>query len=182
MLPDLPFDIVVLIIDIVGENEDTNLLKELSLVSHFFLQICRKHIFATVKLRGAVPVYNIASSKKGFVELLKSRPDVVKYIRKLAYKVSLNDDEDVDLLSPIPFLPTFSRLNCLSITSNSPRDWNKLDSSLTSAFLHPMHIPTINHIDLSFIQNFPLSCLTPSVNLHRLDIFYLLELKKDSSP
>ena len=155
MLPDLPFNIVVLIIDIaLGENEDTNLLKELSLVSHFFLQICRKHIFATVELHGAYPDHHIASSKKGFVKLLsKSRPDVVKYIRKLTYKVSRND-EDVNLLPPILFLPTFSRLNCLSITSNSCREWNKLDSSPTSAFLH---LPTINHIDLLLIGNFPLS-------------------------
>ena len=49
-------------------------------------------------------------------------------------------------------------------------DWNKLKSSLTSALLHLMHLPTINHIDLSFIQNFPLSSLTPCVDLHRLNI------------
>ena len=75
------------------------------------------------------------------------------------------------LLSPIllNLLPTFSRLNCLKITSLF-RDWNTLDSSLASAFLHLMHLPTINHIDLSFIQNFPLPSLTLSVNLHRLDI------------
>ena len=170
MPPDLPFDIIALIIDIVGENKDTKLLKELALVSHYFLEICSKHLFATVKLRGAVPVYNIPSSKKGFVKLLKSRPDVVKYIRKLTYKVSRNDDEDVNLLPPILFLPTFSRLNCLSITSHSLRKWNKLDSSLTSAFLHLMHLPTINHIDLLLIRDFPLSCLTQSVNLLRLDL------------
>jgi hypothetical protein len=33
-----------------------------------------------------------------------------------------------------------------------------------------MHLPTINHIDLSYISNFPLSSLTSSVNLRRLDI------------
>jgi hypothetical protein len=36
-----------------------------------------------------------------------------------------------------------------------------------------MHLPTINHIDLSFIENFPLSSLTSSVNLHRLDICHV---------
>ena len=50
MLAGLPFDIIVLIIDIVGENKDINLLKELALVSHSFLQICSKHLFATVEL------------------------------------------------------------------------------------------------------------------------------------
>jgi len=36
-----------------------------------------------------------------------------------------------------------------------------------------MHLPTINHIDLSHIKNFPLSSLSSSVNLLRLDILHL---------
>jgi hypothetical protein len=99
----------------------------------------------------------------------------------LRYK---NDDY---LLSPIlpNFLRTTSHLNCL-INNGSYMDWNTLDCSLTSAFLHFMHLPTINHISLSFIYNFPLSSLTSSVNLHRLDIFdlktYLKPPEEDGSP
>jgi hypothetical protein len=105
-----------------------------------------------------------------------------KYIRKLKYNVN-NDDH---LFLPIlpNFLRTISRLNCLIIVG-STLDWNALDSSLTSAFLHLMHLPTTNHIDLSLIQNFPLSSLTPSVNLHRLDISYMMRydlLEEDDSP
>ena len=37
MSPVLPFDIISLIIDIVGEHNDANLLKELALASHSFL-------------------------------------------------------------------------------------------------------------------------------------------------
>ena len=186
----LPFDIIAQIIDIVGENNDTNLLKELALVSHSFLQICNKHLFATVELHDAVPNYHAASSKKGFVKLLQSRPDVVKYIRKITYKMAYNrllrfsPNNDDHLLSPIlpNFLQTISHLNCLTITG-SKLEWNTLDSSLTSAFLHLMHLPTINHINLSFIRKFPLSSLVPCVNLHRLDIFYLNHpLEEDSSP
>jgi hypothetical protein len=183
MSPVLPFDIIVLIIDNVGENKDTNLLKELALVSHSFHQICSKHLFATVELHDAVPKRRVASSKKEFVKLLKRRPDIVKYIRKLTYKTENNNNgfqsptsssfvNDDHLLSPIlpNFLRTISRLNCLAIKA-SKLDWNTLDSSLTSAFLHLMHLPTINH--LSFIKNFPLSSLSSSVNLHRLNILYL---------
>ena len=36
-----------------------------------------------------------------------------------------------------------------------------------------MHLPTINHIRLSDIRNFQLSSLTPSVNLHRLDLSHM---------
>jgi hypothetical protein len=196
----LLFDIITQIIDIVGENEDINLLKELALVSHSFHQNCSKHLFATVELRDADPIYHVASSKKKFVKLLESRPDVVKYIRKLTYIVGyvnpfqslqssstypnfVNDDH---LLSPIlpDFLRTIPHLNCLTISA-SKFDWNSMDSSLTSALLHLMRLPTMNHIDLSYIQNFPLYSLTSSVNLHRLKIFFLScddTLEEDGSP
>ena len=172
MSPVLHFDIFSLIIDIAGENEDTNLLKELALVSHSFHQICSKHLFATVDLHDKNSD-SVASSKKGFVKLVKIRPNVINYIRKLMYKVDHNHHDD-HLLSPIlsNFHPTISRLNCLAIDA-SYLAWNTLDSSLTSAFVHLMSLPTINHIDLSRIGYFPLSSLTSSVNLLRLDISFL---------
>ena len=183
MFSIFPFDIISLIIGNVGENDDTDLLKELALVSHSFHQICSKHLFATIKLQDVGQDTRTASSKKGFVKLLGSRPDVAKYIRKLTYicndmsrlsspSQSFNNDDHL-LSSILPnLLRTISHLNCLTITA-SQLDWNTLDSSLTSAFLYLMHLPTINHIDLSLIQNFPLSNFTSSPNLHRLDISYL---------
>ena len=111
-----------------------------------------------------------ASSKKGFVKLVESRPNVVNYIRKLTYKARSYNDDDQILSSILSnFLPTISRLNCLAINAFHS-DWDTLDSSLTSAFLHLMRFPTINHIDLSNIINFPISSLPRSVNLHRLDM------------
>ena len=185
--PGLPFDIIVQIIDAVGENEDTNLLKELALVSHCFHQICSKHLFATVELHDADPECDVASSKKGFVKLLKIRPDVVKYIRKLTYEVGFAYDghprppqRDDDLLSPIlpNFLRTISRINCLKISA-SIRGWNEINPSLTSAFIHLMQLPTVNHIDLSNIRKFPMSSLIPSVNLLRLDLHNLDPLEEE---
>ena len=167
MWPILPYDIIVQIIDTVGEDKD--LLKELALVSHSFHEICCKHLFATVELYEPDPFRGV---KKSFVNLLKSRPDVIKYIRKLTYKVSRYDDDDFRLSHILPkFLRTISCLNYLTIDGSS-LNWNsrKMDPSLRSALLHLMHLPTINHIDLSHIGNFPLSILTPCVNLLRLDI------------
>jgi hypothetical protein len=132
----LPYDIILLILasDIVGENEDTNLLKKLALVSHSFLQICD------------------------------------------CYPPPSSDNDDELLLSILPkLLRKISRLNYLKIdaSGSSGSDWKLLNFSLRSAFLHLMHLPTINHIDLSFIGNLPLSSLSLSVNLHRLDLFRL---------
>jgi hypothetical protein len=180
MSPVLHLDIISRIIDIVGEKEDTRLLKELALVSHSFLPICSKHIFATIELYDNFPYNPIASPKKGFFNLLKSRPDVVKYIRKLSYRTiyyyHLPDpsfDHDL-LLAPIilsNFDPTISRLDSLTINvSNST--WNVLES-VTPVFLHLMRLPTVNHIELSYFENVPLSIFTLSVNLRRLDILCL---------
>ena len=121
MSPVLPFDIIELIVDIVGETtistktqiSSRNLL--LSPIPSSSL-ICRKHLFAGVRLYNGY--YLRGSSKKGFIKLLESRPDVVSYIRALMDVVNHNNDDD-HLLPPIllNFLPTFSRLNCLAITT-----------------------------------------------------------------
>ena len=113
--------------------------------------------------------------------MLSTRTSI--YIRKLTYKVSYDINDDDLLLSPIlsNFLPTTSRLNFLVIDASSG-DWNTLPSSLTSGFLHLIHwhLPTINHVRLSNIVDFPLSSLTSCVNLHRLDI-HSLECSDNSS-
>ena len=44
-----------------------------------------------------------------------------------------------------------------------------------------MYLPTINYVNLSFIHNFPLSSLTPSVNLLQLDISYVDPLLEGGS-
>ena len=183
----LPFDIIAYIIDTVGENKDINLLKELALVSRCFHQICCKHLFATITL-SAYKVDSepdVPSPKKRFIRLLESRPKVAKYIRELTFEVGyytnnppvslqsihrMSDDYDSQLSPILPnLLRTITRLNSLTIDANDRR-WNDINPCLTSAFLHLMGLPTINHIDLSFIREFPLSSFSPSVNLLRLDL------------
>jgi hypothetical protein len=73
--PSFLFDIIALIIDIVGENEDTN-LKDL-----FWSLIPSSRSVANIylpplnrlELHDAFPRYHITSSKKGFLELLKKQ-------------------------------------------------------------------------------------------------------------
>jgi hypothetical protein len=151
-----PFDIIAQIKEIsswvfifsnewvVVENKDStwNLLEELALVSQFFLQICSKHLFVTVELHDAM--HHVASSKKGFVNLFKSRPDICqvypetlvqyrKYNLTHLFKFGLTMIIICPVLSPIlpNFLRTIPRLNCFTITA-SMLDWNTLDSYLTS--------------------------------------------------
>ena len=179
--PAFPFDIISLIIDVVGENEDIDLLKELALVSHSFLQLSTKHIFANIDLRKSQK----PCSKRGFIELVNNRPDVVRYIRKLDYEIDKDDlsespqssptnsslDDDDDQLFPIlsNLLATIPSLSSL-IIDGSNKNWGSVDSSLTSTFLHLMHLPTIKFIGLESIKNFPGYGLFGSENLHRLEI------------
>jgi hypothetical protein len=152
MLPVLHFDIIALIIDIIAENKDKNFYKELTLVSNSFLHICRKHLFATIELHDASPGFHIASSKKGFLKLLKSRPDIVEYIHEPTYKVGNNNNSPKNNYQLLPILQTtkIPHLNCLTITA-SHFYWNKLDSSLTSAFL--LFLPLIT--STSHLSKFP---------------------------
>ena len=59
-------------------------------------------MFVVVELHDADPLCHVASSKKGFVKLLESRPDVVKYIRKLTYTIEF--DHLLSIFSPHPSL------------------------------------------------------------------------------
>ena len=81
------------------------------------------------------------------------------------YRIGFNADfckrypsysDDYDLLSPIlpNSLRTIPLLTCLTITVEYAAT---LDSSLTSALLHLMHLSTIYYIEISSIRNVPLS-------------------------
>ena len=108
-----------------------------------------------------------------FKEILCKLAYTIKYDLSLSHHLNsdnflslsrhLNSDNDHNLLSPIlpNFLQTIPRLNYLKI-DGSRLDWNKLNSSLISVFLHLLHLPTIIRIDLSYISNFPLPRLSLS--------------------
>ena len=124
----LPFDIISEIIDTIGKNKDTNLLKALaSGLSHSFLQICSKHLFATVELFMTFvrSVHISHSSKKGFVKLLTVKADQMllssKYIRKLTYIVG-GDIANHKLVCSHPpsFQISFRTIFLVSTASQSP--------------------------------------------------------------
>ena len=103
------------------------------------------------------------------------------------YRIGFNTDfckrypsysDDYDLLSPIlpNSLRTIPLLTCLTIAAEYAAT---LDSSLTSALLHLMHLPTIYYIEISSIRNVPLSGLTSSDNLHRLNISHLFDAGRE---
>ena len=93
---------------------------------------------------------------------------------KWAIVTTTDDHDDSDhLLSPIlsNFLPTiFSSQLPYNHRFASGLQWNTMISSLTTPFLPFTRLSTV---DLSCFANFPLSNLTPSVDLLRLDILCL---------
>ena len=80
----------------------------LALVSHSFLQICSKHLFATVEIYDGEQWRG--SSKKGFINPLRiqveNKPDVVKYIRILVL-TTMSRASKISLYRP--FFQIFTR-------------------------------------------------------------------------
>ena len=111
----LHFYIMTLIIDIVAENKDTNLLKNL-----LWSLIPSSRPVANVYLPPSnfMTLFSLfrctTSSKKRFVGLLKSRLYVVKHIRKLTYRVSFKQTR----VLPSMFGPR--RSSALTHPSKSP--------------------------------------------------------------
>ena len=134
-----PFDIIALIIDTVRENNDAYLLKKLALVSHSFHQICSKHLFATIELHDVGKNHRIASPLKRFVELLGSRPDIAKYIRKVTYICN----------NMFQFFPTLQVSSTTTIVYSHPAFQISLEQFFTSiASRSPLHSSTGIHLTL----------------------------------
>ena len=162
------------------------------MVNHSFLQICSKHLFSTIELHDEPDPTRkkYTTLINGFVKLLKkqTRCHRVDHIRKLTYRIGLGArclQTIFIIFRPALTHPKFPPNNSSnSIVSQSPlnicmkRTWNTLEFSLTSALLHLMHLPTINHIEISFI---PLSSdLTSSDNLHRVNISHLFDTEGEA--
>ena len=130
---------------------------------------------------------HIASSKKAFVRLLKSRPDVV-YSQAHVYTriqsrscttiLTSSEFHDDNQLSPIllNFLRRISHLNCLKSTLHF---WTGIDWTLPwhqHSFTSSTFLPSITSTSHSSIIS---HC--PSVNLLRFDRAVMIDLKRTLS-
>ena len=80
--PGLPFDVIGYIIDVLFDDDKKGLqyVKNLSLVCHSFLPLCRQHIF-----KSCISIHMVEPRRNGkaFGRLLSKSPNIARYVHKL---------------------------------------------------------------------------------------------------
>jgi hypothetical protein len=162
----LPFEIVEMIIDLLAEQNDKNSLKATSLVCQSVLPRCRKFLFSSIEIN------KDSKSTEMCLTLLSPKTDIPKYIRKLEYHLRGNT-----LFTIHPAL--LARISCLqTLIFRYSEDlgtfnWIEIDSSLRSALVNLMHLPTLTHLRLIHINHFPASHLFSCTSLKYLQLDYV---------
>jgi hypothetical protein len=169
----LPFDIIGNIIDCLTKDnaKDLQSVKACSLVCQSFLLLCRPHIFSSIeiKITGSEPDEQLHNTK-AFGQLLLKTPEIARFIRHL--NIIVVDPRARNLFDPVP--QQLTRLQSLAFRAPYPwsmciLDWNKIPSSIVQrSLLNLVHLPTVTHLRLGQISNFPISYLVSCTNLKHL--------------
>ncbi|KAF8801605.1 hypothetical protein BYT27DRAFT_7197838 [Phlegmacium glaucopus] len=168
MIPILPFDIIENIVDILFNDNEKGLqyVGVFSLTCQSFLPLCRKQIFSSI----TITTSDLARFHGGeaFGEFLSTTPEIARYVRKLRIRAYDLPSEPRHLFVQVP--RQLTRLESFTILEHSPRqsDWNCIPLSMQHLLLDFIHIPTLNHLDLRSLRNFPISHLIPNPNLKHL--------------
>ncbi|KAF8801607.1 hypothetical protein BYT27DRAFT_7147106 [Phlegmacium glaucopus] len=172
MIPVLPLDIIGNIVDIlVNDNEKGfQCVKALSLTCKFFLPLCRKHIFSSITITTSNALVGWRSGK-AFGELLSTTPEIAGHVRKL--RIRPYDPRSVPRHPFVQVPRQLTRLESLTILEHGTfyhthGDWKCIPLSMRHLLLDFIHIPTLNHLDLRSLRNFPISHLMASPNLKHL--------------
>jgi hypothetical protein len=183
----LPLDTIGNVIDFLTATD----LQACSLVSQSVLFLCRPHLFSSITIKiGTDELHD----PEAFGRLLLKTPEIARYIRNLS--VILRDDPPLYLEDP---LSVWHRSRLSGVFSNvfdqvphqltglqsltfwrSPHyavpdvDWNKMTLSMQLSLLKLVHLPTLTHLKLGWIQNFPISNLISCTHLKHLSAEALL--------
>jgi len=173
----IPLDVYGLIIDSLAEDdEELTTMRACSLVSRAFLPLSRKHIFASVDINNPG---STSPRINTFVHLIERNPEIGEYVRKFDYCIATHDHT-----FPIPrTLSKLTRLKSLTLCYHRENTlvW-RTDCPIHSALLHLMQLPTLSHLKLRWIKNFPVSDLIHSSSLKHLDIEYTEFAQEDVVP
>jgi len=177
--PDLPLDVCGIIIDILASDRHDpglNSVKKCSLVCQSFLPLCRKHIFATIKIDDPPGTLEPSHSDSDegphhvleeFMELIKHTPGIGNYIRHL--ELSFEEYDDLDDFPRT--MQCLTRLESLTISQcNELFDWRSLKWPVRNALLRLLQLPTLTTLALCFVSNFLVTDLVHGTNLRRLEL------------
>lgn len=162
---NLPLDILGHIADMLGTEDgrpDSDSLKVLSQTCKFMVPVCRRHLFASLKL----PIYLKSTSRsRGVRNLLVSQPAIVHYCKTLYFDTAAPFcGPDYEILRTIcaSSLPT-----TVTISGGS---WNHLTEQATSAILSIIQSSAALHLTLRNISRFPVTALSLCTGLTELKL------------
>ncbi|KAF8801616.1 hypothetical protein BYT27DRAFT_7341790 [Phlegmacium glaucopus] len=183
MIPFLPLDIIGNIVDILANDNEKSLqyVKALSLTCQSFLPLCRTHILSSITITTSDAIVGLHhDGGEAFGEFLSTTPEIARYVRKLCIRAYDLRSQPGHLFVQVPRqltrLESFTTLEHCPI----PIDWNYISLSMRHLLLDFIHIPTLNHLDLRSLKNFPISHLIPSPNLKHLSTTNLFLDEADS--
>ncbi|KJA13794.1 hypothetical protein HYPSUDRAFT_49605 [Hypholoma sublateritium FD-334 SS-4] len=179
----LPMDVLGYIADTLGAEIDTRLipsgipnghavqaLKMLCLTCKFMVAVCRRHLFAKISLSSFSSLKRVETLS----EFLLSHPIIpTRYVKILYLDTSrFFSPSDYDLLQKLCGSSSLTSIN-ISTTIRSPAYWNTMPEQKKSAFLSLFQIPTLRHLALVKIVNFPaaafsLCCGLTNLVLHEM--------------
>ena len=167
-----PLDILGYIADMLGADNlhvpnwhAVKALKTLSLTCKFMVPICRRHLFAHIVFSPDV------KWKQGLNEFLLAHPVIVThYLKNVSITVTQSTGFSpwyFDLLQKICDLSALHSIGILSIVS----DWVKYSEKTKTLALSLIQQPTIRHLTLDSIINFPVSALSLCSGLKELSFY-----------
>lgn len=175
-VPALPLEIIGNIIDMLVDDGTNDLqhVKAFSLTCQSFLPLCRKHLFFSVHVIITNTGMRYAHRSEEFGYLLRDTPVIARYIRRLEIRLYIVHPQPTVLYFPgcIPRLLT--RLQLLVLVNEQREDpwyiknWNSIPPLIQHSLLSLMHLPTLNSLDLKWIDNFPISSLITCTNIKHL--------------
>ncbi|KJA13800.1 hypothetical protein HYPSUDRAFT_220752 [Hypholoma sublateritium FD-334 SS-4] len=171
----LSLDVLGYIADILGADRQhpqdrritgwstVDALKRLSLTCKFMFPICRRHLFADIRFSFSSPF----QQRTGFSEFLLLHPIIATHYAKSLYLDAGQpfSASDYDLLQ---IMSDSSSLTSIEISS---ADWNVLLDRESSAFLSLIQIPTLQHLTLRSVDNFPAAALSLCCALTELALY-----------
>ncbi|KAF8968044.1 hypothetical protein BDZ97DRAFT_1916272 [Flammula alnicola] len=181
--PVVPFDVIEVILDILAWDYNEPYFRSLeacSLTCHSFLPLCRKRIFASIKVNGT---YSRRSNRTNMLsDLLTTAPDIADYVRELHFGITNDDEEYFNGLPEI--LRRLTNLNSLHLFhhGSGKLDWKGLALPIKDAMACLMSLPTLTSLDLSWIANFPVSALISCTHLQDFHIDFVDIAEIDDTP
>lgn len=162
---EFPLEIFEAIFDILAAQDDATFssIKICSLISHYFLPLARKHIFASITLNDTLSK-KLSPTTRMFERLISLTPEIAHHVRELNYTVHYND---IDIKGLPRALKKITNLRSLMIKKAQFSTQNC--RPLKGALLYLLGLPTLSHLSLNSINDFPLSYLNLSVNLKSLE-------------